>query len=75
MQVRGLIPGYDMALKGKAYATCAVVGASGSLLLQKLGGLIDKHTLVSAWLTAASMHCCCCCCSRGWVARQKCLPW
>ena len=45
-KLRNLVPGYDMALKGKAYRTCAVVGSSGSLLLQKLGGLIDQHTLV-----------------------------
>eukprot|EP00887_Chlorella_sp_A99_P003756 scaffold7.g3756.t1 len=52
--IRNLIPGFDMALKGKAYRTCAVVGSSGSLLLQararaparKLGGVIDQHTLV-----------------------------
>lgn len=41
-----ILPRSDLALKGKAYGTCAVVGGSGSLLLRRLGPAIDAHTLV-----------------------------
>lgn len=41
-----ILPQTDLALRGKAYRTCAVVGGSGSLLLRRLGPTIDAHTLV-----------------------------